>query len=124
MALREQLEEANRRRRKVYEESRELHLEKCRRRLGEILERKLRTTFIGAISAIEESLFGKLWGHGLRPEERTEDQQRWYDAWQQVRTKILNNGNNQLRAVQNELSLHKVEWLRHQTVLPVKPSQE
>lgn len=124
MSLRQQMEEAHRLRKQVYDVSHQRYLEASRRRLGEILEKKLRTTFIGAISAIEESAFGRLWGHGLRPEERTADQQKWYDVWQQVRTKILNNGNNQLRAVHNELSLYQVEWLRYRTVLPVIPPQE
>lgn len=67
--------------------------------LRERLEQKLRTTMIGSISVIEESPFGKLWGHGLSQTERTTEQKRWYEIWQQVRTKILNKGNNQLRSI-------------------------
>lgn len=120
MGLHEQMGEAHRHRRKIEEQSRERFIEQSRQMLLQILEKKFRTTFIGAISAIEESPFGRLWGHGLRPEERTENQRRWFDVWQQLRTKILNQGNNQLRAVQNELELYRVEWLRHQSTLPVK----
>ena len=122
MGLRQQHEEAHRLRKQVYEESYEKYLETSRVRLAENLEKKLQTTFIGAISAIEESVFGQLWGHGLSAEERTEEQRWWYDVWQQVRTKILNQGNNQLRAMQSELALYKVEWLRHQKTFNVSKS--
>ena len=122
MGLQEQMKEAHSQRMAAAAASRERYFEQSKRRLLEVLEKKLKTTFIGAVSAIEESSFGKLWGHGLHPNERTENQQRWYEVWQQLRTKILNNGNNQLRAVQSELELYKVEWLRHQAVLPVRNS--
>lgn len=124
MGMREQFEEAGRLRRKAQEQSKVRRFQQSRQRLLQILEKKLRTTFIGAISAMEESAFGRLWGHNSRPDERTEQQQRWYEVWQQLRTKILNNGNNQLRAVQSELELYEIEYQGYRTVLPVRnPNQ-
>ena len=123
MGLREQMDEAGRLRKQADAQRKERFFEQSRQRLLQILEKKFRTTFIGAISAIEESSFGRLWGHNLRHNERNENQQRWFEVWQNLRTKILNQGNAQLRAVQNELELYKVEWLRHQTNLPIKESR-
>lgn len=95
--------------------------EASRNRLLKILERKLKTSFIGALSRFEDR-FGQLWGHGLQDDECSSEQLLWRDTWEQVRTDILNNGNNQLRAVQSELTQYGVTWNRQQTnLLPVAP---
>lgn len=95
--------------------------EKSKNHLLSILEKKQRTIFIGAISAIEEE-FGFLWGHGKKPFDRTPEEQKWFDRWQRARTKILNNGNNQSRAIQNELKQYTVNWEGYN--LTLKPLKE
>ena len=78
-------------------------------RLFRIIQKKLQTSFIGAISEFEKK-FGKLWGHGLGLAECTENQQKWRKLWDETRNKILNNGNNQIRALESELKLHNICW--------------
>ena len=94
--------------------------EESRKRLDKIISQKMNTTFIGAISAFESN-FGFLWGAGKKG-ELTEDEQHLLNIWQRVRTDILNNGNNQLRALRNELQNHSVSWNRH--TLTIKADEE
>ncbi len=71
------------------------------------IEKKIRTTMIGALSKME-SFFGKDWGHGLVEEECSDDQLDKYDLWQQCRDEILNLGNSQIRAATSELDLYDI----------------
>jgi hypothetical protein len=83
-----------------------------RARLNESISRKFRTTFIGSLSIFEEK-FGKLWGNKI-PQHLLNDREREFrKAWEETRNLILNNGNNQLRAAQMEISEYCVEWNRH-----------
>jgi len=93
--------------------------EASRRRLLKILEKKLHTAFIGALSHVETH-FGRLWGHGKDEMDCTEQELAWREIWNLCRTDILTNGNNQLRAVQAEMQLYKIEWNRYSTQLVVK----
>lgn len=88
-----------------------------RRRLLRILQKKLRTSFIGALAKFETH-FGRLWGHGLDESECTPEQLAWREVWEQARTEVLNNGNGQLRAVEAELPLYTVVWDGYQAVMP------
>jgi len=81
--------------------------EDSKNRLRRVMERKLKTSFIGAISKFE-NVFGRLWGHGKEYGQLTDSERRFRALWEQVRTEILNNGNNQIRAVQQELDLYTV----------------
>ena len=91
-------------------------------RLCNIIETKVKTSFIGAISQFEEN-FGFLWGHG-QSDELEEDQKLMKEIWEKTRTHILNNGNNQIRAASNEIELYTINWERHTMELPVKPIKE
>jgi hypothetical protein len=97
----------------------EKRLEACRRRLDSIISKKIRTTFIGAIAKVEESL-GFLWGHGKNEADLTPDEAEMAAVWNQVRTDILNIGNNQLRGAQTEIAQHVVSWNRYQTNFVIK----
>lgn len=97
----------------------EQYKEISKTRLTNILTRKQRTTFIGAICAIEEE-FGYLWGHNSTS-PLTESQKKMQFKWQRLRNKIMNNGNNQLRAVENEINQYDITWNRYSTNLLVKP---
>lgn len=94
--------------------------EESRKRLDKIISQKMQTTFIGAISAFESN-FGFLWGSGKK--ELTEEEQALFNIWQRVRTDILNNGNNQLRALRNELQNHSVSWNRHTLTIKAEEDQ-
>ena len=78
-------------------------------KLVEIIEKKFTTTFIGDISAIEE-VFGELWGHNKPSVHRTPREREWYEAWQVLRSRILDRGNKQARAVIDELKQYTVSW--------------
>lgn len=68
-------------------------------RLFKILDTKLRTTFIGDLNAFEQE-FSDLW--------RNDEKLR--KIWQIIRKKILDNGNNTIRAVEKELRQYTVYW--------------
>jgi transcription termination factor Rho len=109
-----QLKKLKERAKKVREER---YQEQSRKRLDNIISKKIKTTFIGAIAAFEEE-FGFLWG--ANKSERTEEEQEMYDLWQQARTRILNHGNAQLRGAQNEIANHQISWNRYTTFFQVK----
>jgi hypothetical protein len=90
----------------------------AKRQFSGVLDKKFKTTFIGAISQIQDA-FGELWGENKQEEDRTEQEREWYDIWQQVRTNILNNGNNQLRAALNELQQYNIIWEGYKLNLPI-----
>lgn len=71
-------------------------------RLKKAVATRLRTTMIGSISAVEE-VFGFLWGHG-RPEAGLTEREREMDVLrEELRTRILNLGNGQLRSLISEI---------------------
>lgn len=92
-----------------------------RERLGKITKKKLTTAFIGSISAFETK-FGFLWGHN--EEDPTPEQLAMRPLWEEVRTFILNNGNNQIRALEQELTQYTVTWNRYRMTLPVRNLKE
>lgn len=63
--------------------------------LRKYITTSIRTTMIGSLSAFEEQ-FGYLWGHGNDPKDRTEEQQYMFILWQEVRSNILDLGNNSI----------------------------
>lgn len=60
------------------------------------IEKRIRTTFIGAISSLEESRYGTLEGD------------EWDEEFNRLRTEILDKGNLQLRAVQKLVENYQV----------------
>lgn len=97
----------------------DIRKEESKRKLKNIIEKKFKTTFIGALSCFEEE-FDFLWGHGKQEEDLTQEEKSMKDRWERARTKILNNGNNQARAVLNELQQYLVNWQGYTMQLPVK----
>lgn len=93
--------------------------EYSKKRLIDNLKKKFNTTMIGSINYVENH-FGDLWGHGKREEELTNEEKWWRTKWHILRTEILNNGNNQLRAAMNEVSEYSMTWEKYTlTFLPV-----
>ena len=97
--------------------------EDSRKRLDKIISTKMNTTMIGSLATFEKN-FGFLWGQGKKDSERTEEERECYTLWQNVRTEVLNNGNNQIRALRNELQNHDVNWKRYQLTIKAKPAEE
>ena len=85
-----------------------------KRRFLNNIKKKFDTTIIGSLAAFEEK-FGELWGHGLSIEELDEDQLYWREVWAEARSRILDNGNANLRAAQNEIAQYTLSWNRYVT---------
>ena len=102
-------------------QSQERLKEQSRQRLLKIISTKMRTAFIGALSAFEVR-FGELWGHGKDVSELTREQKARRQMWEEARQNILNNGNGQLRALELELALYEILWKRYQTTLSLSDS--
>ncbi len=100
--------------------NKEKRIEQSKEQLFIQIKKKLETSFIGALSHMENN-FGPLWGHGLAEQELTDEQREFRQAWDMCRSAILDNGNNQIRALQNELKQYTVHWERYKLNLPVKP---
>jgi len=108
-----------------FSDGKKLHNEKfeqgSKKRLMANVEKKFRTTMIGSLASFEKE-FGHLWGHDQRG-ELTEEQAAAFEAWQQVRAEILNNGNGQSRACLDEISQYTMTWNRFTTQFIVKPKE-
>lgn len=86
----------------------------AKQKLRDEIEKKLKTTMIGAISSIEKHL-GYLWGFGKNKQEQlTEDEEYFLNIWEEVRQEILDKGNSQKRAILDELPNYVVKWNRYQ----------
>jgi hypothetical protein len=99
------------------EENRKAYGEQSRLRLLKIIKKKLMTTTIGSLSVVEEEIGKGLWGHGLAESECSPEQLAWRKIWETCRNKILNNGNNQIRAVEKEIPQYTMQWDRYNTVI-------
>ena len=88
--------------------------ENSKKRLLNNIKKKFDTTIIGSLAAFEEE-FGYLWGHGKPLEELTDDELDFRDMWNDVRAKILDNGNFNLRSAQTEISQYTLSWNRYVT---------
>ncbi len=104
-----------RKKEEVYKQ--EKFAERSKEKLISVIDKKFKTTFIGALSCIESEI-GFLWGHGKELNELTENEKKWAVVWERIRTNILNNGNNQARAVTNELQQYAINWQGYYTKLP------
>lgn len=92
----------------------ESYKDNSKRRLLNNIKKKFDTTIIGSLAAFEEK-FGELWGHGLPIAELDEDQIYWREVWADTRSRILDNGNANLRASQNEIAQYTLSWNRYVT---------
>ena len=90
-------------------------------RLSKILKKKVQTTMIGAISSIEDH-FSFLWN--AEDSEMTEEKKFMYEAFQKVRSEILDKGNTQARNVDAELNQYDIKWLKYSITIPVKTKED
>lgn len=77
-------------------------------RLLKILKQKIKTTMIGALDSFEH-MFSEM----LKDPD-------FDSAFQEARKEILDNGNNQIRAIEKELEQYNIHWNRYTIVMPVK----
>jgi len=93
-------------------ESADRYAEQSRERLIRNMETKIRTTMIGSLSLMEEK-FGFLWGRGKSRGQMTQQELDMEQLKDELRTEILNGGNNQLRAAVAELNQYDIKWNRY-----------
>ena len=93
--------------------------EVSKERLLKISKKKIQTTMIGALSTVEK-YFGFLWGHES-PDALTPEQEHMKELYDQVRSEILDRGNNQGRNLETEFMNYEINYLKYQITLPVKP---
>lgn len=107
---------------KKKEENKDRYMQKSKKRLSNIITTKVKTSFIGSISACENH-FGILWGHGKNDEELDDNEIAMREIWEDVRAQILDNGNTQLRAAMNEIEDYTISWNRYSIKMPVKDQE-
>ena len=90
-----------------------------KKQLLQIISKKFQTTMIGALDSFEKA-FGYLWGHGKKTSELTNEEAENRVIWEQVRNDILNKGNNQSRAAQEEASRYNVTYEGYRTEFIIK----
>lgn len=73
---------------------------------------------IGSLAAFEDS-FGHLWGIDKDTKDLTDNEQEWRKVWMETRSKVLDNGNANLRASQNEIAQYTLSWDRYVKQIPV-----
>ena len=87
-------------------------------------KKKVQTTMIGSLSDVEQ-FFGFLWGFGLHESELTEEQKHLKLIYEDVRAKILDRGNTQIRDLELEFLNYEIDRKKYYIELPVhKPEGE
>jgi len=81
----------------------------ARNRLSEAIKKKIKTTMIGAISSIEEKL-SFLW----------QENPEMFTLYQELRSEILDKGNNQVRTIDSELSQYEISSNKFYFNIPIK----
>ena len=90
-----------------------------RDKLFKAAKKKIQTTMIGSLSTLESS-FGFLWGFEAEEEDRTPEQKKLFEIYEEARAQILDRGNTQIRNLQAEISNYDISWKRHTVTMPVK----
>ena len=81
-------------------------------------KKKIQTTMIGALSTIEEH-FGFLWGFELPEDQLTPEQKHVKSIFEDVRAKILDRGNTQIRSLESEFVNYEISKKKYFINLPV-----
>ena len=102
--------------------------EASKAKLKTVSAKKVRTGFIGALAQFEEQ-FGFLFGVKEPTPEQQQiksclakvgfDENYWRQKWELVRNATLNQGNNQIRALEKEFETYTVSWNRYNVNIPV-----
>ena len=96
----------------------------CKTRLHNIAATKIKTTMIGSLNAVEKK-FGFLWGldeDGNKiTNELSDDQLYMKRLFDELRSEILDNGNNQIRNFGTEIEQYDIMWNRYHIDFLIKP---
>ena len=90
-----------------------------RDKLFKTAKKKVQTTMIGSLSTLESS-FGFLWGLDVEEEDRTPEQKKLYEIYEEARAQILDRGNTQIRSLESEFVNYDIVRKKHYINLPVQ----
>lgn len=82
-------------------------------RLLKSTKKRIQTTMIGALHSIEESL-GFLW----------ENDENMKEIFEELRSEILDRGNNQIRNLESDFSTYEIVWKKYSYQLPFKGKED
>lgn len=97
-------------RKELQEKNKRIYQEESKKKLKKNVEKKMKTTFIGAIDKIEKK-FGHLWAKNQK--DLNSSERLWRGLWEELRKEILDQGNNQLRAALSEIDEYQIEWNKY-----------
>jgi|TARA_R100001163_G_C5061390_1_gene198288 hypothetical protein len=90
-----------------------------RDKLFKAAKKKIQTTMIGSLSTLESS-FGFLWGFEAEEEDRTPEQKKLFEIYEEARAQILDRGNTQIRNLESEFVNYDITHKKHYINLPVQ----
>jgi hypothetical protein len=90
-----------------------------RDKLFKTAKKKIQTTMIGSLSTLESG-FGFLWGLDVEEEDRTPEQKKLYEIYEEARAQILDRGNTQIRSLESEFVNYDIVRKKHYINLPVQ----
>tara|TARA_Y100000034_G_C6723841_1_gene320351 strand:+ start:295 stop:672 length:378 start_codon:yes stop_codon:yes gene_type:complete len=96
----------------------ERYKEISRDKLFKASKKKIQTTMIGSLSTVEEQ-FGFLWGFDIPESERTPEQKKIHDIYEETRAKILDRGNTQIRNLETEFVNYDITRKKYFINLPM-----
>ena len=99
------------------------HRDLSRDKLFKAAKKKVQTTMIGALSTLESS-FGFLWGFDIDEEDKTPEQKRMYEIYEEARSQILDRGNTQIRNLESEFVNYDIVRKKHYITLPVQSGEQ
>ena len=99
-----------------------IYKQKSADRLRRTMKKKVQTTMIGALSTIEEH-FGFLWGFEISEDQLTPEQKHVKSIFEDIRAKILDRGNTQIRSLESEFVNYEISKKKYFINLPVAKSK-
>ena len=90
-----------------------------RDKLFKAAKKKIQTTMIGSLSTLESS-FGFLWGFEADEEDRTPEQKKLFEIYEEAWAQILDRGNTQIRNLESEFVNYDITHKKHYINLPVQ----
>ena len=87
--------------------------EMSKEKLLKATKKKIKTTMIGALHSIEQH-FGFLWNIDNPGQEELQLK----EIFEELRSEILDRGNNQIRNLENEFNHYDITWKKYSLKLP------
>ena len=87
--------------------------ELSKEKLLKATKKKIQTTMIGALHSVEQH-FGFLWNS----ENSGHEEEQLKEIFEDMRSEILDRGNNQIRNLESEFSHYDVFWKKYSLKLP------